>query len=189
MIYLTISTGIGSGIVVDGKLLIGASGFAGEAGHMIVKPDGPRCGCGQHGCLESLASGPSIARDVVARLQAGKKSRITKMVNGDLDQVDARIIGEAAQAGDRLAVEAFRRAGEYLGIGIVNLLRLFNPRMIVLGGSVTKVGPLLLTPMRETIQARALALYWEGLSIVPAVLGDDVGLLGAAALAATELGK
>ncbi len=187
MVYLTISTGIGSGIVVGGKMLLGARGLAAEAGHTVIKPDGPKCGCGNRGCLEALAAGPAISRDVIDRLKAGKSSKIMKMAGGDLEKIDARIIGEAAAAGDKLAVNAFRRAGEYLGLGIVNLLHLFNPRMVVLGGSVTKAGPLLFDPMWQVVRARAMPGYLEGLSIVPAALGDDVGLLGALALAVTEL--
>jgi glucokinase len=187
LIYLTISTGIGSGVISSGKMLLGARGLAAEAGHTIINPDGPKCGCGNRGCLESFASGPSITRDVVARLKAGKASKITKMVGGDLSKVDARIINEAAGAGDKLAVNAFRRAGHYLGLGITNLLHLFNPRMVVLGGSVTKAGPLLFDPMWETLREKAMPGYLDGLAIVPAALGDDVGLLGALALTATEL--
>jgi glucokinase len=189
LIYLTISTGIGSGIIVDGQLVLGAEGLAGEAGHMIIVPDGPLCGCGSHGCLESLAAGPAIARDVASRIKAGKKSRVTKLVDGDLCKIDAKVVNVAAQLGDKLAINAFRRAGTYLGIGIANLLRLFNPRIVVLGGSVTKAGSLLFDPMREAMQANVLPMYWEGLAITPAALGDDVGLLGAAALAVTELSK
>lgn len=187
LIYLTISTGIGSGIISEGRMVLGARGLAAEAGHTIIKPDGPKCGCGNRGCLESFASGPSITRDVVARLKAGKASKITKLVGGDLSKVDARIINEAAGAGDKLAVNAFRRAGRYLGLGITNLLHLFNPRMVVLGGSVTKAGPLLFDPMWEMLRAKAMPGYLDGLAIVPAALGDDVGLLGALALTATEL--
>ena len=186
MIYLTISTGIGSGIIVDGRMLLGYRGLAGEIGHTIVLPDGPACGCGAHGCIEALASGPSIARDVVARLKAGKESRIPKMVKGDLTKVDARIVNEAAQLGDKLAINAFRRAGAYLGIACANLLRLFNPRMFVFGGSVTKAGALLFDPLREALAVHAPQIYLDGLAIAPAALGDDVGLLGALALAVTE---
>ena len=187
VVYLTISTGIGSGIIVDGRLLLGSRGLAAEAGHTIIDPDGPKCGCGNNGCIESFASGPAITRDVVSRLKAGKSSKLTKLSGGDLSKVDTRMINEAAQAGDKLAANAFRRAGSYLGLGIVNLLLLFNPRMVVLGGSVTKAGPLLFDPMWEVIRARAMPPYLEGLAIVPAALSDDVGLLGALALAATEL--
>jgi len=185
-IYLTISTGIGSGIIVDGRMLLGSEGLAAEAGHMIVVPSGPLCGCGAHGCLEAVAAGPAIARDVVTRIKSGKKSRVTKLVDGDLSKVDAKVVNVAAQLGDKVSIAAFRRAGSYLGIGIANLLRLFNPRMVVLGGSVTKAGPLLFDPMHEAIKANTLPFYWEGLAITAAALGDDVGLLGAAALAVTE---
>lgn len=187
MIYLTISTGVGSGIIVDGRMLLGAHGLGAEAGHIIVNPEGPLCGCGHHGCLEAYASGTAIARDVAARMRAGKKTRITKMVGGDANKVNARVVSEAARLGDKLAIQAFRRAGTHLGIGIANLLRLFNPTMIVLGGSVTKAGPLLLDPMWAAIKESAPAIYWEGLAIVQAALSDDVGLLGAAALATTQL--
>jgi glucokinase len=187
VVYLTISTGIGSGIIVNGRLLLGSRGLAGEAGHTIIDPNGPKCGCGNNGCVESFAAGPAITRDVIGRLKAGKTSKLTKLSGGDLSKVDARMINEAAQAGDKLAVNAFRRAGSYLGLGIVNLLHLFNPRMVVLGGSVTKAGPLLFDPMWEMIRARAMPPYLEGLAIVPAALSDDVGLLGALALAAAEL--
>lgn len=190
LVYLTISTGIGSGVISDGRMLLGARGLAAEAGHTIIKPDGPKCGCGNRGCLEALAAGPAISRDVVGRLKAGKvgkTSKVLKLAGGDLSKVDARIVGEAAAAGDKLAINAFRRAGKYLGLGITNLLHLFNPRMVVLGGSVTKAGPLLFDPMWEVLRQTAMPGYLDGLAIVPAALGDDVGLLGALALAVTEL--
>ncbi len=186
MIYLTVSTGIGGGIIVDGRMLLGARGLGAEVGHTIVDPDGPLCSCGHHGCVESFASGTSIARDVAARIKAGKKSRISKMVGGDLAKIDAKTVGEAAKLGDKLAIQAFRRAGRHLGIGIANLLRQFNPTMIVLGGSVTKAGPLLFDPMWAAIKEFVPPIYWEGLTIVPAALGDDVGLLGAVALVSTQ---
>jgi len=187
MIYLTISTGVGSGIIADGKLLVGAYGLGAEAGHIIVDPGGPQCGCGHFGCLEAFASGTAIARYVQNRIKAGKKTRITKMIGDDLNKVDARVVSEAARLGDKLAIQAFQRAGKYLGIGIASLLRLFNPTTIVLGGSVTKAGALLLDPMWAAIKEYAPAIYWEGLAIVQAALGDDVGLLGAVALAAGQL--
>ncbi len=187
MIYLTVSTGVGSGIIADGRMVQGVSGLGAEAGHMIVEPDGPLCNCGHRGCLEAFASGTGIARYAVERIKAGKKTRITKMVGGDLGKVTARVVNEAAQLGDKVGSQAFRRAGRYLGIGIANLLRLFNPQMVVLGGSVMKAGPLLTEPMWDAIRDSAPRLYWEGLAIVPAALGDDVALLGCIALAVAEL--
>ncbi len=187
MIYITVSTGVGSGIIIDGRMLIGANGQAGEAGHAIVLPDGPLCGCGRHGCLESLASGPAIARYVADRLRDGAESTMEAMVAGDLSRIDARLVNDAAQSGDALAIEAFARAGHWLGAGIVNLLYLFNPSLVVLGGSVTKAGSLLFDPMWAAIRQLARPIYYDGLTIVPATLGDDVALLGSAALAISAL--
>lgn len=187
MIYLTISTGVGSGIIVDGRMIQGVNGLGAEAGHMIIEPDGPLCNCGHHGCLEAFSSGAGIARHAVERIKAGKKTRITKMVGGDLSKVTARVVNEAAQLGDKVGTQALRRAGRYLGIGIANLLRIFNPRMIVLGGSVMKAGSLLTEPMWDALRDAAPRIYWEGLTIVPAALGDDAGLLGCVALVTAEL--
>jgi len=186
LIYITVSTGIGGGIITGGRLLLGSDGFAGEVGHQTLEPHGPRCNCGNIGCLEALASGPAIAREAVRRIQAGESSAIVDMVGGDLSKVTAKEVNEAAQAGDQLAIEVFHRAGFYLGVGIVNLLHLFNPRLIIIGGSVAKAGALLFDPMWETIRERAGAGYAEELRIVPAALGDDVSLLGAVALVLSE---
>jgi len=188
MIYLTISTGIGGGIIVDGKMLLGANGLAAEVGHMVITADRALAEQDVLKDLESLASGPAIARYVVQQIRAGTISKVSDLVGGDLSQVTARVVNEAAQAGDDLSIQAFWRAGKYLGVGIVNLLHLFNPRMIVLGGSVTKAGSLLFDPVREAITALAKKPYTEGLAIVPAALGDNVGLFGAVALAVTESG-
>jgi glucokinase len=188
MIYLTVSTGIGSGIISDGRLIVGASGLAGEAGHMIVLPDGPVCGCGAFGCLEAMASGTAIRRFMLERLGSGADSALRELVVNNPGALDARAVAEAAIGGDRLAAEAFQVAGIYLGLGIVNLMNLLNPRAFVIGGSVTKAGPLLFEPMWKSIRDRAKPFYLQGLSISQAALGDDVGLQGAAALAATELG-
>jgi glucokinase len=186
VIYLTISTGVGSGIITDGRLLLGVRGLAGEAGHIVVQADGPLCGCGNCGCVEAFAAGTGIANFVREQLGAGVASQVRTLVDGDLTRVSARIISQAARAGDALACEAFRRAGHYLGIGIANLLYLFNPRMVVLGGSVMKSSDLLMGPMWQAIRTLAKPAYVEGLTIVPAALGDDVGLLGAAALVVQE---
>lgn len=191
LIYITVSTGVGGGIIVNGELLLGAHGLAGEIGHMKIEPDGPICGCGDHGCLEALASGIAIARQARQRLRAGepsgyaqgKHSRILELAHGDLEAISAKIVNQAAQAGDPLAIDVFRQAGTYLGIGLVNLLHLFDPDIIVIGGSVSKAGDLLFKPARAVVRQRCMTdRYWRDTPIVPAVLGDDVGLLGALAL-------
>lgn len=185
-IYITVSTGIGGGVITDGRLLLGERGLGAEVGHMTLEAHGPRCNCGNIGCLEALASGTAIAREAVRRLGEGQPSLITEMVRGDLSRVNGQVVYEAAQKGDTLAHEVFAQAGFYLGVGIVNLLYLFNPTRIILGGSVMKAGDLILNPVWEVVRARISRFYWERLSIVIAELGDDVGLLGAVALVLDE---
>ncbi|MBM4463953.1 MAG: ROK family protein [Chloroflexi bacterium] len=183
LIYITVSTGIGGGIIVDDRLLLGAQGFAAEVGHQTVEAHGPRCNCGNVGCLEALAAGPAIARRAREVIKDGAETAITEIVGGDLDKITAREVNQAAQAGDPIAIELFRQAGFYIGIGIVNLLHIFNPSLIVIGGSVAKAGELLFEPIRTTVRERAMAsYYWENTPIVPAALGDDVAILGAVAL-------
>ena len=183
LIYITVSTGIGGGVIVDNKLLLGAQGLAGEVGHQTVEAHGPRCKCGNIGCLEALAAGPAIARRAREFVKTGIGTAIADLVGGDLDKITAKVVNQAAQAGDPIAIELFRQAGFYIGVGIVNLLHIFNPSLIVIGGSVTKAGDLLFEPIRATVRQRAMAsYYWENTPIVPATLGDDVALLGAVAL-------
>jgi glucokinase len=179
VIFLTISTGIGSGIISDGKLLIGSEGLGAECGHMILIVDG------QVSTLEKEAAGPSIARQARAALESGEKSAIQDMVHGVLDDISGRTVGEAARAGDPLARRLIERAGKIVGLGIVSLLHVFNPEIVVLGGGVTKgTGELLLKPMRAAIEQHSLdPAYWEKLVIAPAQLGDNVSLIGAGALA------
>jgi glucokinase len=183
LIYITVSTGIGGGIIAGNRLLLGAQGFAAEVGHQTIEAQGPRCKCGNVGCLEVLAAGPAIARCARELIRTGVGTAIADLVDGDLDKITARVVSQAAQAGDPVAIELFRQAGFYIGVGIVNLLHLFNPGLIVIGGGVAKAGALLFEPIRATVRERAMAsYYWENTPIVPATLGDDVGLLGAVAL-------
>jgi len=181
LIYLTISTGIGGGIINQGRLLMGAQGFAGEVGHMILEPEGPPCGCGGRGHLEALASGPAIARRAVEEMEKGTETSITRLVEGELSKVTAKVVAQAAQEGDPLANSIFKEAGFYIGLGIANLLHILNLQLVILGGGVSKAGDLLFDPIRATVKARTMPSYQEGLRIVPAALGGDVGLLGAAA--------
>ncbi|HDN80867.1 MAG TPA: ROK family protein [Chloroflexi bacterium] len=187
IIYITVSTGIGGGIIVDNRLLLGARGLAGEVGHIVVEPEGPVCNCGNRGCMEAMAAGPAIAREAVRRIREGEESLILEMVNGDVGAITAREVALAAQQGDELAVEVFRLAGYYIGIGIVSLMHLFNPSRIIIGGSVAKAGPVLFGPIEETVESRVMEEFLKGFAVVPASLGDDVGLLGAFVLARDEI--
>ncbi len=186
MVYLTVSTGIGGGVISGGRLVTGWRGFAGEIGHQVLVPDGPLCGCGQRGHLEALAAGPSIAREVRAQLETGAESAILTMVSSPA-MVTAEIIGRAAAAGDPLAREAFERAAYYIGLGLVNVIHILEPERILIGGGVSKAGDLLFDPIRRTVQEHVLSEIYQDVDILPAALAEDVGLLGAAALALESL--
>jgi glucokinase len=184
MIYMTISTGIGGGIVLGGQLLLGHKGLAGEIGHMVVRPGGPLCGCGNRGCLEALASGTAIGHQARILASAGRAPDILAAAGGDPAQVNSKSVGQAAAEGDGVAIRLLRQAGRNIGIGIANLMHLFNPQRFVLGGGVTQTGDLIFKPIRRTVRRWAMSpLYWEDTEIVPAELGDDVCLLGALVLA------
>ncbi|MBI2953710.1 MAG: ROK family protein [Chloroflexi bacterium] len=187
MIYVTVSTGIGGGIIVDGKLLLGKNGGAGEVGHMTIDMDGPRCACGNVGCLEAMASGTAIARQASERLRAGVKSSILDEVGGDLSLVTGMVVVQEAEKGDRLATEIITTAATAVGVGMVNLVNLFDPEVIAIGGGISNAGPLLFDPVRQIVNERAMGIAKEGLRIVPTVLGDDVGLLGAVPVAIAAL--
>jgi glucokinase len=191
VLYLTISTGIGGGVIAGGQLLLGARGLAAEVGHITVVPDGPVCGCGQRGHLEAVASGTAIGRDAQARLKQGEgaDSAVQKLVNGDLEQVTGAVVGAAAQAGDAFARARIAAAGALLGRGVASLLHVYNPSIVVFGGGVSQLGELLLEPVRAAVQQFAMSeVYWRDCPLVTAHFGDDSGLVGAAALAMQELG-
>lgn len=184
VIYLTVSTGIGSGIIDDGHLVLGAQGLGAEVGHTVLVVNG------RVSTLEKEAAGPAIARKAVERLRLGATSYIRDLVSGRLEDVTAKIVGQAAAEGDTLAVELIREAGRLVGLGIVSLMHLFNPQIIVVGGGVSNTGDLLFEPMREAVRTYTLdPAYWEHVPIVPAALGDNVALIGAGALVSTRGGS
>jgi glucokinase len=179
VLYLTISTGIGAGVINDDRLVLGQNGLATELGHITVLPDGPLCGCGARGHLEALASGTAIARYAAEQLAQGVPSSLSITPNPS-----ARDVGLAAEQGDPLALEAITRAGRYLGYAIADFLHAFNPSIVVLGGGVSQTGPLLIEPVRQAMTERVMSPeYLHGLAITTAALGDNAGLMGALALA------
>ncbi|MEJ2210594.1 MAG: ROK family protein [Anaerolineae bacterium] len=161
--------------------------MAGEVGHITLEPQGPLCNCGNHGCLEALASGTAIARRARELVRAGAKTLLADMAGSDLERLTAEMVHEAADRGDVVAVDLFRQAGRYLGIGVATLMYLFNPAMVIIGGSVAKAGHLLFVPLQATLRERIYPAYWQDCPIVPAALGDDVGLIGAALWARESL--
>ena len=181
-VCLTLGTGVGGGIFADGRLLMGAMGNAGSIGHMVICCGGRECNCGSRGCLEAYASGTAItARTLELAAERGLDTPLIHSIKSDLS-AGARLLGEAASAGDKFALEVIREAGGYLGCGLASLINLLNPALIVIGGSVAELGDLLLDPARETASKRALRGTSGLVRIVRSELGNDAGLLGAASL-------
>jgi len=183
LIYLTISTGIGGGVIVDGQLLLGAQGLGAELGHMTVEPGGPICSCGLLGHLEAVAAGPALARQATTLIEAGRPSILAQRL-AVTDHLTGKDIGEAAQSGDALAGEIIERAGEIIGRYMADLAHTFNPQAFVLGGGVSQLGPLLFEPIERSFHTHVMdPAYLKDLRVVPAALGDDAGLIGAMVLA------
>jgi glucokinase len=234
IVYMTISTGIGGGVIADGKLLRGANGTAGELGHMTIDWHGERCTCGNIGCLEYIASGTSIARRANQAIQAGEGAELLTFARTMLRhsstvadqsalpthsydpttvelhisaleeeedtlanalqqeeeedlQVNARTVALAAEAGIPLARAIIQHTAEALGVGFVNIIHIFNPDMIIVGGGVTQMGPMLMEPALRIVQERAMKAPREAVQIVQAQLGTNVGLIGAGALVYSQL--
>ena len=184
LIYLTVSTGIGGGIIIDGKLYEGASGAAGELGHMTIDVNGPRCACGNIGCLEMLASGKAIAREAQRLIAQGAKTIMLDLAEGDAQFVTAVTVATAAQKGDAVALSVVNKAATNLGVGLVNFVNIFNPEMIIVGGGVGKMGELLLKPARKVVSERAFQFPASVVRIVSSDLGDNSGVFGAVAFVA-----
>ncbi|MBI2853314.1 MAG: ROK family protein [Chloroflexi bacterium] len=178
LIFITVSTGIGGGIVMDGRLCQGTCGAAGEVGHMIVCDGGPECSCGNRGCLEALASGTAIAREAQEHVARGAETSISRLAGRR--PITAEVVATAAKAGDAIAQQVISRAAYYLGIGLMNLVHIFNPDMIVIGGGVSQMGEMLLEPARSVVQDKAFRLPSGSVRIVPAKMGINAGIVGAA---------
>lgn len=185
VLYLTISTGIGGGVISGDRPIEGSRGMAAELGHVTVLPGGPVCSCGVSGHLEAVASGPAIARCVIEQVAGGRPSILK---SGTV--VSAREVAEAAKQGDELAKEAFVRAGGFIGQAVAEFLHIFNPSIVIFGGGVSQSGRLILDPIEESMKRNIMdESYLDGLQIAVARLGDDAGLLGALAQAHIRLSK
>jgi glucokinase len=185
-IYVTLSTGIGGGIVVDGRVYSGATGFAGEIGHMTIDDDGPLCNCGNKGCWEALASGRALEREARRCIERGEDTTMLACTGGELDKVTALVIQAAAEQGDKLAQRLIARTGRYVGVGLANLINIFNPELIVIGGGLSNMGNILLKPALKEASERAYKASWQAVRFARAELGADSGVLGAAIFAFRE---
>ncbi len=186
VVGLTIGTGIGGGIAIGGRLHLGIDGTAGEVGHMTIDPHGQPCGCGNRGCLETFASGPSIATLGIRATLTGVPTQIGELAGHDLNKITPEIILQAADAGDHVAREILERAGAALGVGVANLVTVLSPDCVILGGSVACLGEWLFAPVRAAVRERCRAIPVDQVRIIPAALGGDAGSIGAAIWASQQ---
>lgn len=181
-VCITVGTGIGSGLVINGQLVRGAANAAGEIGHIKLQMNGgPICGCGDTGCLEAFASGPSIVAMAQEYLKGGKSTKFREMAGAD-GEITPYIVAKAAEAGDPVAKRIFEIVGTYIGMGLVSVINLLNPEKVIIGGGVAAAGDLLLDPIRKTIKERAMVVAGNSVEIVPAELGNSAGVIGASML-------
>ena len=181
VVGMTIGTGIGGGLILDGKLYHGSSDAAGEIGHTTIDSTGRRCKCGNYGCLEAYASGPAIAQRACELLKVDGDSILLEMVEGDISRITAQTVFEASKRGDPVAVEVVRDTAHFLGVGISNLINIFNPDIVVIAGGVTQAGDQLFDPMRAEVRRRAFKSAVEACRIVPGALPLSAGVVGAVA--------
>lgn len=186
MVMLTLGTGIGGGIILDGRLWTGVNEGGGEIGHTIILADGPLCSCGRHGCLESLARRDAIIDRAAGRLLLDRPSRLLDLVDGVPWNVTPAMIAEAAHAGDAVALETMAETGYYVGLGVANAINVLNPDMVVIGGGIAGAGEPLWGPLLRTVRANALHASQEVCRIVRAELGDDAGIMGGVTLVLQE---
>jgi glucokinase len=180
MACYAIGTGIGGGLVLNGKLHLGIDGTAGELGHQVVELNGLPCGCGGRGCLEMYASGPAIAAMGIKFVLQGHTTRIGELVDFKIEKITAATITAAAREGDPIALTIFQQAGSYLGIAVSSVIVAISPQKVVFGGGVAEAGEILLAPVRKTIQERVHMVPLDKVQLVWAELGNNAGLVGAA---------
>jgi glucokinase len=182
VVFLTMGTGIGGGLILDGRLYRGTNDLAGEIGHQTILLNGPQCGCGKRGCLEALASGPAIARLARESLLYGRQKRVLALAGGKPADITAAHVIEAAQEGDAFARQILAEAGTYMGLGIANLIQILNPERVILGTIAVHAGDLILTPIRAAVAEYAWPRSSAVCEILPAALGDRAQDLAAIAL-------
>jgi glucokinase len=189
MLCITLGTGVGGGLILDGKLYRGSSYAAGEFGHVPINIDGPRCNCGSWACVEAYVGNSYIVKGVVADIRSGQKTLITKLVKGDLSKITPEIISEAERKNDKFAKKVWMDVGNKVGIGLAGVVNLLNMEKIVIGGGVAEAGKVLFDSIKKAIKLRAMKLPAKTVKVVKAKLGYDSGLIGAATLVLYELEK
>lgn len=182
-LFITLGTGVGGGLIINGALWKGTKGKAGEFGHLVVEPDGPLCGCGGHGCLEVYASAQGTVRMVRDALRGGKASLIGELADKGEKVIDPELVAQAALQGDSLALEVYRKLGRYLGIAIVDVINLLDIKCFILGGGISHAFPYFIGPLMQEVKERIFGISGEEIRVIKAQCGEDAGLLGAGYLA------
>jgi glucokinase len=186
---LTLGTGLAAALVVDGQLYHGGGNMAGELGHITLDDIPYTCKCGLKGCLETVASGPGLARQARDRIREGRDSVLKEWYPGDaIEQLTAKDLSRAYDMGDPVAVEVLQTTGRLLGKGLASAVTLFSPDVVIVGGGVSAAGERLMAPIREALQAHLIPAYWEHIRVVTAVLGDDAGVIGSGLYAKQRAG-
>jgi glucokinase len=184
LVLVTLGTGVGGGLILNGRLYHGASGGAGEIGHMQLESEGPVCGCGRRGCLEALASGRALADRALEIVDSEPRGILARLLRESGGELDAKLLEDAAKVGDASAEAAIRAAGRYLGAGLTNIVNVFNPEVIVVGGSLRKIEDKLYLGLAiEVMKHEAFAQHAADVRVVEAQLGDEAPALGAALIA------
>lgn len=181
MVYVTFSTGYGTGIIINGQLYAGHTGTAGELGHAVVEIGGPPCTCGKNGCLMAYASGVGISRMVYEKIKAGADTLLRQMIPADGRRVGGELVAQAAYQGDETAREILQTAGYYAGVGLSIIVQVLNPELIVLGGGLTRIGPIILNPVMDGLREHTQPELLDSVRVEPWQLGDDLGIIGGAA--------
>ncbi|MCP4311269.1 MAG: ROK family transcriptional regulator [Bacteroidetes bacterium] len=182
-ICINVGYGIGSGVIVNGELLSGVDGFAGEFGHITMDKDSQiQCSCKKYGCLEALASGKAIAQTAQQYMKEGRESKINELCEGEINKATAKMVAQAARMGDELALKVFNDAMEHIGVGIANLINLFNPEMVVVGGGVSLAGDLFFENIQRVVKKHVMQSSHKDLPILPVAFGENAALMGAFAL-------
>lgn len=189
MIFIALGTGIGSGIIINGELFRGSIGGGGEIGHMVIDSNGPRCNCGNYGCFESLAAGPSIVARAERAIKRGLETKIFELAGGDINNITPAIVYQAAKSGDKVALDIFKETSFYLGLGLVTLTTVFNPECIIIGGGIAKAWDILMPPAIQMVKTRSFPGSRDVVEIIPAQLGDSAGMIGACVLVMEKLEK
>lgn len=182
MVMLTLGTGVGGGVAMNNTVIRGPRQILGEVGHIIVDPNGRKCGCGNFGCLEAMAARDAIVEMAARAIQSRRETILIDLVNGDQTRLTPKIISTACQQGDQAAIEIYNQAGFYIGLAVCNCIVLADPDLVVIGGGIAAAGQFIIDPIKRTVAARSLISGFDAEDIVPAQYGNDAGVYGAGAL-------